>query len=130
MNNMKSGLCALWCFAVLTSTVALAQQNVDTIITHGKILTVDTSSRRRSLAITNGRIVARGTSAQIARYAGPNTKVIDVAGATVIPGLIDNHFHFTRGVETWNQQARFEGVGTRREALRDSGRQGREPAAG
>ena len=53
----------------------------------------------------------------MARYAGPNTKVIDVAGATVIPGLIDNHFHFTRGVETWNQQARFEGVGTRREAL-------------
>jgi imidazolonepropionase-like amidohydrolase len=45
-----------------------------------------------ALAITNGRIVATGTSAEIARYAGKNTKVIDVAGATVIPGLIDNHF--------------------------------------
>ena len=70
-----------------------------------------------ALAIDRGRIVARGTSAEMARYAGPNTKVIDVAGATVIPGLIDNHFHFTRGVETWHQQARFEGVDSRREAL-------------
>jgi predicted amidohydrolase YtcJ len=102
----------------LISTAALAQQKVDTVITHGKILTVDAKfAVVEALAINAGRIIARGTSAQMARYAGPNTKVIDVAGATVIPGLIDNHFHFTRGVETWNQQARFEGVGTRREAL-------------
>src|SRR4029453_10155075 len=86
---------------------------------HGKILTVDAAFRTvEALAITNGRIVATGSSAEIARYAGKNTKVIDVAGATVIPGLIDNHFHFTRGVETWHQQARFEGVDSGREALR------------
>jgi predicted amidohydrolase YtcJ len=53
----------------------------------------------------------------MARYAGPKTKVIDVKGATVIPGLIDNHFHFTRGVQTWHQQVRFEGVDSRRDAL-------------
>jgi predicted amidohydrolase YtcJ len=54
----------------------------------------------------------------MARYAGPGTRIIDVAGATVIPGLIDNHFHFTRGADTWHQQSRFEGVDSRREALR------------
>jgi predicted amidohydrolase YtcJ len=100
-----------------------AQQKVDTVVTNGKILTVDADFRVvEALAINHGRIVARGTSAEVAeyaaRYAGPNTKVIDVKGATVIPGLIDNHFHFTRGVETWHQQARFEGVDSRREALR------------
>ena len=105
--------------AILTAPGALAQQAADTILTRGKILTVDAAFRTvEALAITNGRIVATGTSANIARYAGKNTKVIDVAGATVIPGLIDNHFHFTRGVETWHEQARFEGVDSRREALR------------
>ena len=109
-------LCLL---AVLATPTALAQRSADTIVTHGKVLTVDATFRTvEALAISNGRILATGTSAQIARYAGKNTKVIDVAGATVIPGLIDNHFHFTRGVETWHEQARFEGVDSRREALR------------
>ena len=113
---MKPLLVAI-ALAIACSPV-FSQQRADTVLTHGKILTVDSKfSVVEALAITNGRIIARGTSAQMARFAGPNTKVIDVAGATVIPGLIDNHFHFTRGVETWNQQARFEGVSTRREAL-------------
>jgi predicted amidohydrolase YtcJ len=109
--------------AALAGPAAFAQQKVDTVVTNGKILTVDADFRIvEALAINDGRIVALGTSAEVAqyaaRYAGPNTKVIDVKGATVIPGLIDNHFHFTRGVETWHQQARFEGVDSRREALR------------
>ena len=97
---------------------APAQTNVDTVVTNGKILTVDaTFAVVQALAIDRGRIVARGTDAEMARYAGPKTKVIDVKGATVIPGLIDNHFHFTRGVQTWHQQVRFEGVDSRRDAL-------------
>jgi len=110
------------CFAflaILLSTGVSAQQAADTIVTHGKILTVDPAFHTvEALAIHNGRIVAAGTAANISRLASKNTKVIDVGGATVIPGLIDNHFHFTRGVETWHEQARFEGVDSRREALR------------
>jgi predicted amidohydrolase YtcJ len=113
---------AVVCFAllaILTARGALAQQTADTIVTRGKILTVDSAFRTvEALAIINGRIVATGSNAEIARYVGKNTRVIDVAGATVIPGLIDNHFHFTRGVETWHEQARFEGVDSRRDALR------------
>jgi len=104
---------------LLAAPGTLAQQAADTVLTRGKILTVDAAFRTvEALAITNGRIVATGTNAEIARYVGANTKVIDVAGATVIPGLIDNHFHFTRGVDTWHEQARFEGVDSRRDALR------------
>jgi predicted amidohydrolase YtcJ len=96
----------------------VAQQNVDTVITRGKILTADGSfTVVEALAIGGGRIVARGTNQEIARLATPTTGVIDVNGATVIPGLIDNHFHLTRAVATWHQQARFEGVGTRKDAL-------------
>jgi hypothetical protein len=105
--------------AALAIPAVLAQQNVDTVVTNGKILTVDSDFRTvQALAIDGGRIVARGTSGEVARYAGSRTRVIDVAGATVIPGLIDNHFHLTRAVDTWHQQSRFEGVDSRREALR------------
>src|SRR5580704_12998004 len=103
----------------LTNTAVLAQEKADTLVTNGKILTVDSDFRVvQALAINGGRIVARGASTEMTRYSGPNTKIIDVKGATVIPGLIDNHFHFTRAVERWHQQARFEGVGSRREALK------------
>jgi predicted amidohydrolase YtcJ len=104
--------------AALTGSGTLAQRSVDTVVTNGKILTVDADFRVvQALAIDNGRIVARGTSQDIARYTGSNTRVIDVAGATVIPGLIDNHFHLTRAVDRWHHQARFEGVDSRRKAL-------------
>jgi predicted amidohydrolase YtcJ len=115
---MRRSILALVVVAALTSAVALAQQNVDVVVTNGKILTVDADFRVvEALAIDEGRIVARGTSEEMARHAGAATRVIDVAGATVIPGLIDNHFHLTRAIERWHMQARFEGVGSRREAL-------------
>ena len=116
-NPVRTRILSLGILAVLAAP-ALAQQNVDTIVTNGKILTVDADFRIvQGLAINDGRIVARGTREEIARFAGPRTRVIDVAGATVVPGLIDNHFHFTRGADTWHEQARFEGVSSRREAL-------------
>jgi predicted amidohydrolase YtcJ len=112
--NVTCGL-----LAALTGTVVYAQPKVDTVVTNGKILTVDANFRVvEALAIDKGRIVASGKSTEMAGYAGPNTKIIDAKGATVIPGLIDNHFHFARAVERWHQQARFEGVNSRREALR------------
>jgi predicted amidohydrolase YtcJ len=118
-KGLKSLSLAFSLFVTLTGTAMYAQQKVDTVVTNGKILTVDADFRVvEALAINDGRIVARGTSAEVARYTGPNTKIIDFKGATVIPGLIDNHFHFTRAVERWHQQARFEGVNSRREALR------------
>jgi predicted amidohydrolase YtcJ len=112
---MFAGLGVITAFV---ATTAFAQ-TADTVITHGKILTVDASFRTvEALAIKDGRIIASGTNVQVARRVGKDTQVIDVAGATVIPGLIDNHTHFTRAVERWHTQVRFEGVDSRREALR------------
>jgi predicted amidohydrolase YtcJ len=116
--NLRGMLAGIGVIAVHISTAAFAQ-SADTVITHGKILTVDAGFQTvEALAIKDGRIIARGSSAQMARRVGPGTKVIDVAGATVIPGLIDNHMHFTRAVERWHTQVRFEGLDSRREALR------------
>ena len=100
------------------------------MVTNGKILTVDADFRIvEALAINDGRIVARGTSAEMARYAGPNTKVIDVKGATVIPGLIDNHFHFTRAVETLAPAGPLRRRQLAPRSAADSRGQGREPEA-
>jgi predicted amidohydrolase YtcJ len=53
--------------AIVTTSGAIAQQAADTIVTNGKILTVDSSFRTvEALAISNGRIVAAGTKAEIA----------------------------------------------------------------
>ena len=117
-DKLGSLVVSIGIIAALVSPAALAQQNVDTVVTNGKILTVDGDFRIvQALAIDKGRIVARGTKEEVARYSGPSTRVIDVAGATVIPGLIDNHFHLTRAVDRWHRHVRFEGVGSRREAL-------------
>jgi predicted amidohydrolase YtcJ len=98
---------------------AFAQAPADVVVTSGKVLTVDAEfSIAEAIAIDGGRIVAVGTNDDVRRYIGPATEVVDVAGATVIPGLIDNHFHFARAVQRWHLQARLDGVDSRREALR------------
>jgi predicted amidohydrolase YtcJ len=45
------------------------------------------------MAIRDGRIVAVGTNAEIAKLAGPGTERLDLGGRTVLPGLIDSHVH-------------------------------------
>jgi len=118
LKTLASSLGVVAVLAALASPITQAQNSADTIVTNGKILTVDAGFRIvQALAIDDGRIVARGTREEVARYAGSGTQVIDVACATVIPGLIDNHFHLTRAVETWHRQARFEGVDSHAKAL-------------
>ncbi|MEL7372305.1 MAG: hypothetical protein AAFN74_25495, partial [Myxococcota bacterium] len=46
-----------------------------------------------AVAIRGDRIVAVGRRSNVAALIGPSTRVIDVQGATVIPGLIDSHTH-------------------------------------
>ena len=60
----------------------------------GKIVTVDPQFRTvEAMAIRDGRIVATGTNADIAKLAGSGTERVDLGGKTVLPGLIDSHVH-------------------------------------
>ena len=89
---------------------------VDTVVVNGKIVTVDDRfTITQALAIKNQRIVATGSNADIRKLADGNTKVIDVKGRTVIPGLIDNHSHWIRAAE--HDELRFDGVTARKRAL-------------
>ena len=105
--------------AVAGAAIVRGQQaGVDTILTNGKIITVDDRfSIAQAVAIRGDRIVAVGTNQDITRLAGPNTRRIDLGGKAVIPGLIDAHAHLMRAAETWTIEARFDDVDSRKQAL-------------
>src|SRR5579863_1070536 len=83
---------ALLALAVGLATAAgsAAAQAPDTALVNGKIITLDErSTTAEALAVRDGKIVAVGRSADIRNLAGPATRIIDLGGRTVIPGLID-----------------------------------------
>src|SRR5262245_39638299 len=70
----------------------------DTILVNGHVVTVDArDSIAQALAIADGRFSAVGSNEAIRKLAGPSTKVIDLRGQTVIPGLADDHLHDAGG---------------------------------
>ncbi len=83
----------------------------DMILLNGKIVTVNPQSLlARAVAIQQGKIVAVGTTDQIRPYAGQSTRVIDLRGRTVIPGLIDSHIHAIRQGQTWDTELHWQTV--------------------
>jgi predicted amidohydrolase YtcJ len=73
----------------------------DLILHHGKIVTVDDRfSLRQAMAIRGGRIVRVGSSREVLRLKGPRTRLVDLGGKTVMPGLIDSHTHPTAACMT------------------------------
>ena len=79
-----------------TEDAAPVHPVADLILTNGNVLTVDTAKPNASaIAITGDRITAVGTMAEIAPYVGDATDVVDLAGQTAIPGLIEGHGHYT-----------------------------------
>jgi predicted amidohydrolase YtcJ len=75
---------------------AQPEKPADLVLTHGKIVTVDKNKPiAEALAVRDDRIVAVGTAADVERYIGKTSRVIDLRGRLAIPGLIDSHAHFT-----------------------------------
>jgi hypothetical protein len=78
-----------------TPRAAAAAQPADTIYTGGDIVTVnDAQPSAEAVAVKDGRILAVGTKADIEKaHKGAATKLVDLAGRTLVPGLIDGHAH-------------------------------------
>jgi len=84
----------------LASCLQSAKEAADMVLTNGKVYTVDNQrSWAEAIAIKNGKIVEIGSSEDIRKRIDENTKVIDLAGRLVLPGLHDAHLHPISGAE-------------------------------
>ncbi len=121
MRNPNAAILGL-AVVLLAGAPARAQQRaplgVDTVLVNGRIVTVDAqASVREALAIRGDRVVALGSSADIRRLAGDATRVIDLQGRTVIPGLIDSHMHAIRAGLSFATEVNWVGARSLSEAL-------------
>jgi predicted amidohydrolase YtcJ len=70
----------------------------DLILINGRVITVDRSfTIAEGVAIAGDRITTTGNEDQLRAMAGPTTRIVDLKGHTVIPGLMDNHLHGAGG---------------------------------
>ncbi len=107
---------ALIAFASLTA--AASAQAPDTVLLGGKIVTLDRgSSTAEALAVADGKIVAVGSSADIRKLAGPTTRVVELGGRTVVPGLIDSHMHAVRAALFYATEVNWIGTHSIPEAM-------------
>ena len=88
---MRMGVLAL---LVASFACGSASDPADLILENGRIITVNRLfTIASSMAIKDGKIVATGQVDDMGVYRGPRTRLIDLGGKTVLPGLIDSHSH-------------------------------------
>ncbi len=99
---MSRGLCASLIVVCATTVVAQGPlprpPSPDLILINGRVITVDRNfSVAEGVAIAGDRILTTGNEDQLRALAGPSTRIVDLKGHTVIPGLMDNHLHGAGG---------------------------------
>ena len=90
----------------------------DLVLHHGVVTTLDRANPvATALAIRGGRIQQVGSDADIVPLAGRSTRVVDLQGRRVLPGLCDNHTHVIRGGLNFNMELRWDGVRSLADAM-------------
>ncbi len=96
-----------------------------------KVLTVDEDfSTVEAIAIGGERILAVGSTDEILAMADEGTEQLDLEGRTVIPGFIDNHFHYLRGTNFAAYEMRIQGITSRQQVLDDISARAKELGPG
>jgi predicted amidohydrolase YtcJ len=90
----------------------------DLILHNGVFTTLDRSNpAATAVAVKDGRFAAVGRDQDVMKLAESDTKVIDLKGRPVLPGLIDNHLHIIRGGLNFNMELRWDGVRSLADAM-------------
>jgi predicted amidohydrolase YtcJ len=103
-------------FGIRTGYAQIPAPAPDTIFVNGKIVVYD-GAPAQALAVRDGRIAAIGDAPAIRALANPSTRVIDLGGRTVIPGLIDSHIHAIRAGLGYSTEVHWFGIRTLNDAL-------------
>ncbi|HYU09913.1 MAG TPA: amidohydrolase [Gemmatimonadales bacterium] len=84
---------------LLLAVVSACSHKADIVITGGSVWTGLSTGRGQpgAVAISAGKILAVGDSADIARYVGSRTEVLRAHGGLILPGFADGHTHFIDG---------------------------------
>src|SRR5467141_1538661 len=108
------------CFHLMTGANPSPNASpADLLLVNGRIATQDDKRPFvNALAIKDGLIHATGDAASIMAHKGPSTRVIELNGRTVIPGLVDSHSHPIRGGLSYNLELRWDGVPSLADAMR------------
>ena len=89
------------------------------ILKSGKITTLNKRQPEvQALAIADGKILRAGSNEEVMKLAQADTKIVDLNGRRVIPGLNDSHLHLIRGGLNYNMELRWEGVPSLSDAMR------------
>lgn len=95
--------------------------DADLVLLGGKITTLSldpgTPQEVTALAVRSGRVLAAGDDDAVRAHVGPETRVVDLGGRRVVPGLVDSHVHFVRAGRTWGDEVRWEDCRSLPEAL-------------
>jgi predicted amidohydrolase YtcJ len=92
--NLLTRLAAILLTALYQPALpAQAAQTAETVYQHGVVYTVDGAEVAQALAISAGRIVYVGSDEGSKALIGKSTKVIDLEGRMMMPGLVDGHMH-------------------------------------
>ncbi len=68
------------------------------IFHNGKVFTADAAAgRAEAMAVAGGTIVAVGSDLDVKSLAGPGTRMVDLGGGMLLPGIVDVHNHHLRG---------------------------------
>ena len=99
-------LSALLSLVVAASLSAQSSPRADLIVTNARIYTVDdTRPVVTAIAVRDGRVQFAGSAREAMALRGPSTRVVDAAGRTIIPGMVDAHAHLLgmgQGLRTVN----------------------------
>ena len=110
-QSVRGFFCVFLVWMGVLGTAPASADPADLLLVNGKIITQDASSSvSAALAIEAGHVVATGSATELRKLAGPSTRVIDLGGRTVIPGLIDSHIHAIRAGFRYATEVNWEGA--------------------